>query len=117
VIGQDAAVRLSAHFGGRQLYVPHTPPAGSELVGVVGEIAARKLGRRFGGVIYMVPIREGKRARIIEARRQKRKIREIASDLACTERHVYKVLAEFRQDGGALPDLPFDDSDLPSEER
>lgn len=117
VIGQDAAVRLSAHFGGRQLYVPHTPQGDSELVQVVGEIAARKLGRQFGGVHFAVPVTEGKRVRILEARREGKTISRIASELACTTRHVYNVLAEFRVHGGTLLDPPTDDPDLPSEER
>lgn len=120
VIGEGPALRLSAHFGGRQLYVPHVPRAGSELAQVIGDVAAKALGKRFGGMFCAIPIMAGRRARmvprVVELRQQRKTVRAIASELACTERHVYNVLAEFRASGGTLLDPATDDPDLPSQE-
>lgn len=102
VIGEEAALRLSAHFGGRQLYVPHAPRPDSELVQVIGEECAEALAKHFGGIFYSVPLEVGKRARIVELRKTGEKIRAIAEELGCTERHVYNVLAEYRAGGGSL---------------
>ena len=102
-IGEEATLRLAAQFGGRQLYVASSPRPDSELVQVIGSEAAEQLGRRYGGVIYQVPLREGKRARIIQLLDAGKAVADIAEQVGCTERHVYHVQAERRAEGAGIP--------------
>lgn len=103
VIGEDEALRLSMRFGGRQLYIPVTPPPDSEIVKTIGYDAARRLARRHGGTFCSVPRRAGEHARIILLRKAGKRVHQIASAVGCTERHVYEVLRQYRQRGGRLP--------------
>lgn len=104
VIGEDAAVKISAHFGGRQLYVPRKPPSTtSPLVEAIGEIAAHKLAKRFGGLSYAIPLTAGKRARIEQLLGEGATVREVADELGCTERYVYKVQAELHEGDASRP--------------
>lgn len=102
VIGEQAAIRLSAHFGGRQVYVPHRPRPDSELVQVLGEDLAELLARRHGGLAYDVPLRCGRRARIIQMRREGTPVETIAKTVGCTARYVYQVVAAYREEGGSM---------------
>lgn len=99
-IGEEAALRLSAAYGGRQLYIAHTARADSELVRLVGEIAAAKLARRFGGVFLTLPMGPGRKMRIRQLRTEGYAVAEIAEALGCTERYAYRVLAQERAEGG-----------------
>lgn len=102
VIGEPAAIRLSAYFGGRQLYVPHRPRPDSELVQVLGEDLAELLAKRYGGLYHDVPLGCGRRARLIQMRREGHTISAIAQEVGCTTRYVYQVLASYRADGGSM---------------
>jgi hypothetical protein len=103
VVGEEAALRLSMHFGGRQLHIPRHPRPGSELVQVIGGVAAAALGARFGAGNYVVPLEAGKRAKIVYLRTiQKMTAAATATEAGCTERYVYKVCAEYREAGGVL---------------
>lgn len=102
-VGEDAALRLAMEYGGLQLYVPLHPPADSPLIQLIGEPAARALAKRWGGCMLIMPLNAGRRARIIELRRAGTAVHAIASQLGCTERHVYAVIAAYKQTGGVLP--------------
>lgn len=105
-IGEEAAIKLSVHYGGRQCYVPRRPHADSDLVRLIGMEATKKLGKRYGGISHTIPLRAGKRARVIEMLRQGLTRRDIAEVMGCTERHVYYVQAELLAAGGSLVDGP-----------
>ncbi|MDA8230364.1 MAG: hypothetical protein M0006_03405 [Magnetospirillum sp.] len=100
LIGQDAAERLSEVRGGRGMYVPHRPGPASPLAAAVGQEAADILGRAMGGDELTVPVGPGKRARIRRLKRDGVPVSAIAADIRCTERFVYKVLAEEPADPG-----------------
>ncbi|HUA32101.1 MAG TPA: Mor transcription activator family protein [Candidatus Binataceae bacterium] len=100
VIGAAAAASLVAEFGGRRLYVPHTPRPEDVLVRILGAKTAALFARHFGGdriVMPADPERAHRRERIIEARRKGLSISAVARETGCTERYVYKVLAQQRQ--------------------
>jgi transposase-like protein len=80
---------------------------------VIGEHAALLLARRFGGTHFEMPLERGKRERIIAYSMQPRPlpVREIARKVGCTERHVYQVRREYRENGGALPITPDEPAD------
>ncbi len=99
VVGASAAASLVAEFGGRRLYVPHTMRPEDALVKLLGAETAELFARHFGGdriVMPADPERAHRRERIIEARRKGLSISAVARETGCTERYVYKVLAQER---------------------
>ena len=98
-IGADAAGRLSARFGGRRLYIPRDPGSNHEISLVIGVEAAKAIACDHAGRTVDIPRALGVRARILELSRQNVQVSRIAEMLRCTERHVYYVRAEARDDG------------------
>ena len=95
-IGDDAAEKLIAEFGGRRLYIPMAPGPNDRVTRSIGLVAALAMARSFGGDRLMIPLTsdtERRRARIIAMRADRLSIPRIARQLHCTERYVYKVLA------------------------
>lgn len=105
IIGAEATMRLALRFGGCKLYIPNDPPLAGELVEAIGEQAALQLAQRFGGSYVEMPLERAKRERIIAYSTHPTPLpaREIARIVGCTERHVYQVRREFRDNGGVLP--------------
>lgn len=56
VVGIEAALILSAYFGGRNLYVPPTIPPEHELVNIVGARTASLMARHMGGETHTIPL-------------------------------------------------------------
>lgn len=102
-VGEEIALQISARFGGRQLYIPNKPPVDSDLVAAIGQVAAHKLAKRFGGISYAIPIASGKRARIVALLQDGKTKAEVADLVGCTERYVYRVQADHERDQGAIP--------------
>ena len=95
-IGDDAADKLIADFGGRRLYIPVAPAPGNLVTRSIGLPAAMAMARVFGGDRLLIPAisnQERRRARIVAMRAGGVSISRIAHELRCTERYVYKVLA------------------------
>ncbi len=95
-IGDHAADKLIADFGGRRLYILIAPGPDDQVSKSIGLIAALAMARSFGGDRLMIPLgtdQERRRSRIIEMRANHLSIPRIARQLRCTERYVYKVLA------------------------
>ena len=95
-IGDDAAEKLIAEFGGRRLYIPLAPGPNDRVTRSIGLVAALAMARSFGGDRLMIPLTSDaarRRARIIAMRADRLSIPRIARRLHCTERYVYKVLA------------------------
>lgn len=106
LVGFRAAMELSRQWGGRAIYIPYKPSAGSPLVAVIGQAAADTLARRYGGADLVVPITQGKRARVWQLRRAGASVAQIARDMGYTERAIYYILAEPDPDPeGATPPL------------
>jgi hypothetical protein len=98
VIGAPAAAQLVAAFAGRSLYVPRAPGPDHPVTAVIGGDAAALLGEYFHRVRLDFPISPARRRQVIEMRAAGRQVRDIAGQLRVTERFVYKVLAEARDD-------------------
>ncbi len=88
------ALKLSEHLGGRHVQVPKVPSPQSPLVKAVGSEAAVAICERLAGGWLYVPIRPGERVRIRVMRAAGIPVCQIARHLNCSERHVYRVLAE-----------------------
>lgn len=98
VIGAVAAAQLVAAFAGRSLYVPRALGPDHPVSAVIGAEAAALLGDYFHRTRLDFPISPAKRRQVVEMRAAGRKVGEIAGQLRVTERFVYKVLAETRDD-------------------
>jgi Mor family transcriptional regulator len=88
--------------------VPHSANAHDPVARIIGAEAAAQLARMFGGERVVVPAnfeRAHRREHIISARASGRTIVSIAREFHCTERHVYKVLAQARQGRSLQTDL------------
>ena len=98
-IGDDAADKLIADFGGRRLYIPLAPAPGGSITRSIGLPAALAMARAFGGDRLLIPVTSAhtrRRVRIVAMRADHVSISRIAQELRCTERYVYKVLASTR---------------------
>jgi hypothetical protein len=119
-IGERAADKLVADFGGRRLYIPMAPTPGELVTRSIGLVAARAMAREFGGDRILIPVtsmHERRRVRILAMRADRISISHIAHDLRCTERYVYKVLALHRAPGSALSAPPASSTPAPIAER
>ena len=96
LIGEEAAAKLIASFGGTRLYVPHSPCPDDALARVVGTEAALKLARMFGGERVELPKPPPRRSQILALRAAGRSVEEIARALSRTRRRVFQVLAQAR---------------------
>jgi len=119
LIGEEAAGKMVASFGGRRLYIPHFPAPEDSLARAVGMRAAVALARAYGGERLEVPnppparMRERawqpgaspmglsgwdprRRGFILELKAAGRSSAEIARALGCTRRRVLQVLAAAR---------------------
>lgn len=104
VLAPDVVERLLAALGGCSIYVPkraigeHHPIAQA-----VGAKDAALVCEFFGGTALDLPLPRDKSRRIVELAQTIGHRGTIARQVGCTERWVYKVLAEHKQDSG--PDL------------
>jgi Homeodomain-like domain len=96
LIGVDAADELVVKFGGRRLYVPHLPQRGDVVTSALGEAAAQRLSRFFGGDRFEVPNPTPRRVLILQLRDAGMSVPAIARHLRCTRRRVFQVRAEAR---------------------
>ena len=81
IIGEEAAAKLIANFGGTRLYVPHSPCADDALARAVGTGAAMKLAEMFGGERVELPKPPPRRTQILALRAAGRSVEEIARAL------------------------------------
>lgn len=98
IIGEEAASKLIAMFGGTRLYVPHSPCADDALARAIGPQAAMKLAEMFGGERVDLPKPPPRRMQILAMRAAGRSVAEIARELNCTRRRVFQVLADARRE-------------------
>ena len=81
IIGEEAAAKLIARFGGTRLYVPHTPCPDDALALAVGTGAAMKLAQMFGGERVELPKPPPRRMQILALRAAGRSVEEIRAHL------------------------------------
>jgi hypothetical protein len=100
VIGAGATSRLISTFGGGRVYIAKTPGSSDVVARVIGEAAATRLGAVFGGERIWFPNDAGHltRRRVALMRGRGASVSRIARHLRISERYVYKVLAELRDE-------------------
>lgn len=103
VLGEDAVERLRQHFGGTELYVPFGLPDEHRICRALGREIADKLVSWAGGGRVQVPKCDpvNLRERVLRLRQDKRTAGEIAVEVGISERHVWRVLKEARNDATA----------------
>jgi hypothetical protein len=100
VIGDEAAHKLARDFGGTRLYVPSDPCESHPLTLSVGREDALAIAAKFAGEELVIPMYKSRARRryerdlIVKLRQRHRSFAAIARQVGCSERHVYKVLAE-----------------------
>lgn len=103
--GAELARKLRDAFGGIRLYIPRQPPRSHRLAHALGFDTARRLGELFGGETIVLPRgksaaeRARDRQAILKLRDEGQPPAAIARALGCTERWVYRVLADSRGGG------------------
>ncbi len=100
LIGAGPTARLISTFGGGRVYVAKNPGPADPVANVIGGEAAALLGSVFGGERIWFPNDAGHltRRRIVLMRQRGSSISRIARELRLSERYVYKVLAQVRDD-------------------
>ena len=95
VIGPALVAQLICDFGGREIYVPKAPGQHHPLTVSIGAEAALLLIRAgFAGINLKLPLPRDKAQRILALHESGKRRRDIARDVRCTERWVYRVLAD-----------------------
>jgi hypothetical protein len=100
VIGAGATARLISTFGGGRVYIAKSPSPSDAVARVIGDEAAGRLGAIFGGERVWFPNDAGHctRRSISLMRRRGSSVARIARELRLSERYVYKVLAQLRDE-------------------
>jgi Mor transcription activator family len=100
VIGAGATARLISTFGGGRVYIAKNPGPTDAVARVIGDEAAGMLGAIFGGERIWFPNDAGHltRRRISLMRGRESSVSRIARELRLSERYVYKVLAQLRDE-------------------
>lgn len=65
IIGEEKWLQLSADLGGAWLYISANPGDANPLSVSIGVEAARTLGKHYGGHRFAVPVKDGRRARVL----------------------------------------------------
>ena len=102
VVGEEAAHGLLHHFGGRRLYVPRQIGDGHPIAVAIGPKAAALLSEFYHGAILYFPIVQSRRERIVLMAGRGMPAPQIATALSVSERLVYQVLADHRQNRDQL---------------
>lgn len=108
LVSQRVATRLVEAFPGIVVYIPKKIPDGHDL-SVIGEEEAVSLSQELGGCHITVPMSytspHKRRLLICKLASENMSRREIALRVGCTERRVYQILGENRQQNDRQPSL------------
>jgi len=105
LIGMGPAAAMSRRFGGRRLHIPKDPPVNHEISVVIGPVNAKFLGARFGGERVDIPMSFGRREEVVRLLAEGWTPARIAASVPCTERWVYEIRRELKDEGEEQPDL------------
>lgn len=107
LIGQEAAVKLAAQYGGTRLYIPATIKPEHDLCQLLGQVAAQQLAEEFCGLTLEIPrdvdsqIRQRNKL-IMTDRAAGMTQRQLALKYRLTERTIRKIT------NSPLPPLPLE---------
>ena len=97
LIGEDATAKLTAHYGGTSLYIPHTAKPDHPLCQLLGQEIAQRLAGEFGGMTVEIPravmLQTAQRnAQILADRASGMSQRKLARAYHLTERTIRKIV-------------------------
>ena len=100
VVGEAAARRLLAAFGGRRLYIPAPAALGEAhpIAAVIGMEAAHTFCEYWHGTELYFPVTAARKQRILDLAQAGKTTSAIVMELMVSRRHVQEVLAEARKD-------------------
>jgi len=91
IIGDGAALKMIAAFGGTTIYIPKTPRLNSRLVSAIGAASALALAARFGGEDLEIPNGAAMRSKKLMIARMAGSNAQIARATGTTRRYVRRV--------------------------
>lgn len=98
-VGQDAAFKLAANFGGTRLYVPRQIGEHHPICVALGREDADRLAAYCGGSPLAIPKQAARRERVRQLLTGRSlTIAQIAVETAYSERHVYRMQREAEDD-------------------
>lgn len=108
LFGSAARDLLWQEFGGRQLYIPKSPPPDHPINLAIGADRAAVLAKELGGVTVYVPrqphrSRHWRREVVRRLTIDRQPLDEIAKAADCNTRTVYRLRALLRQEGKLPP--------------
>lgn len=104
IIGFGATVKLSAWYGGTNVYIPKQTQEGQKLVKLIGFAAAKRLSDEFGVEHLAVPkltgaLREQRTVLIYHRASAGHSDKEIAAEVGLHERRVSQIRCELEAKG------------------
>jgi hypothetical protein len=100
IVGFSATIRLTAYFGGRNLFVPKSVSEETVLAKVIGESAAKLLAQEYGGDVVWVPTLhlaevDLRNARVLEQLRKGVSTDVVAANAGLSVRRVQQLRLQF----------------------
>ena len=101
VIGLPLTLKLIEKYRGKSLYVAKNAPAGSDLVQVIGEDAAVRLGEYYGRERINIPMERNlelkiRNMKIIKKYRGGRSVSQLTEDFGIGSRQLWEILAQHK---------------------
>ncbi|MBU0931318.1 MAG: hypothetical protein KJ585_04865 [Alphaproteobacteria bacterium] len=98
-VGQEAALKLTSHFGGTRLYVPRQIGDHHPICVALGREDADRLAIYCGGSALSIPKQAARRERVRQLLTGRSlTIAQIAVETAYSERHIYRMQREAEDD-------------------
>ncbi|MCF8504786.1 MAG: hypothetical protein K9G59_07715 [Caulobacter sp.] len=101
LLGSEVADQVCEAFGGRRVYLPRRPIVGTPITELLGGAGHSLVTERFGSGHFDIPMRTAtlRHRKILAMTLAGVPVAEMATQLRCTERHVYQVRAALRANG------------------
>lgn len=98
VIGEEAVAELSMSLAGTRIYIAQKPTEKSPIAVCIGLEAAQKLAKVWGGQEFEIPVRIGRKARILMLSKMGKNNMQIASLLKISLRNVRRIVNDAEED-------------------
>ena len=108
LLGEEQFEHLSRELGGKRVFIPQHPGPSSPLAACLGLDAAQKISQIYAGMMFEVPVHQGRKAEIRHLRKMGLSHSAIAHRLRITRRTVQRILNAQEDDRQMdfFPDTP-----------
>lgn len=91
LIGEDALAQLSIDFGGSVVSIPLVAGENSPISYCIGQELAQKLSDVWGGMPFAVPLRPGRKARVLRLLQENKPINLISRLVGISRTEIYRI--------------------------